>query len=180
MVHLQERPQKEAIDRHEYLNGVIRPMPRGTPTHNQILLDLAISLRLQLPRGMYQVFTSDQRLAIPDRNVFTYPDVMVSQKPIQLYKDTKDTVLNLLLIAEVLSPSTQNYDRGERFHIYQCIPSLKEYLLLEQSCLQVEYYCRQSTGQWVDKTFGDRKQKIYIKSLDLTVSMAEIYGDVDL
>ncbi|MCS6958597.1 MAG: Uma2 family endonuclease [Pseudanabaenaceae cyanobacterium SKYGB_i_bin29] len=172
--------EREALDRHEYLNGIIRPMPGGTPTYNQILLNLAISLKLKLPKGIYQVFVADQGLAIPTYNEFTYPGVMVARKPIQMYQDIKDTIVNPILVAEVLFPSTADYDRSDKFQFYQSIPTLKEYLLIEQGFIRVERCCQHDADQWLSKTFADREQKMNIDSLDITLGIEEIYTDVEL
>lgn len=99
--------------RHEYRDGVIIPMTGGTPNHNDITGNLYIVLKLALRHRNYRVFQADQRLWIPERQMYTYPDVMVLPKPIELQAGRKDTVTNPLLIAEVLSKSTRNYDGGE-------------------------------------------------------------------
>ena len=96
--------------RHEYINGEIIPMTGGTPEHNEIASILNAILRTNLKGKPYSIFIADQRLWIPERKLYTYPDVMIVQRPIQLQIGRKDTVTNPIFIAEVLSQSTKNYD----------------------------------------------------------------------
>ena len=98
-------------------------MTGGTPDHNDIAGNLYILLKLALKGKAYRTFYVDQRLWIPAVNLYTYPDVMVLQKPIELQTERKDTVINPCFIVEVLSKSTQNYDRSEKFAAYRTIPS---------------------------------------------------------
>lgn len=117
--------EEQASDRHEYIQGVIKPMAGGTPIHNEVSGNLYIALKLRLKKSPYRVFHVDQRLWIPSQQIYTYPDVMVTGKPLVLQEGRKDTVLNACLIAEVLSPATKNYDRSEKFHYYRSIQSFK-------------------------------------------------------
>ena len=102
-------------ERHEYINGEIRLMTGGTPNHNQIALNLSGTLNFALKRQPYRVFVTDQRLWIPEKRLYTYPDIIVIQGDIQLQEGRKDTITNPLIIAEVLSASTRNYDKDEKF-----------------------------------------------------------------
>jgi Uma2 family endonuclease len=111
--------------RSEYRNGEIVPMTGGTPDHNDIAGNLYILLKLALKGKNHRTFYTDQRLWIPDRTLYTYPDVMVIEKPLQLQTGRNDTVINPCFIAEVLSKSTQDYDRGEKFVAYRTIESFK-------------------------------------------------------
>ena len=114
-------------DRHEFINGEIILMTGGTPDHNEISANLIGALKLTLKGKPYRTFTSDQRLWVPQLNNYTYPDVMVVAKPIELQSGRTDTVTNPLLIAEVLSKATRAYDRDDKFAAYRSIPSFQEY-----------------------------------------------------
>src|SRR5690349_20953073 len=107
--------------RSEYCNGEIIPMTGGTPNHNDIAGNLYILLKSALKGKGYRTFYVDQRLWIPSVSLYTYPDVMVLPNPLELQTGRKDTVVNPCFIAEVLSKSTQNYDRGEKFVAYRTI-----------------------------------------------------------
>jgi Uma2 family endonuclease len=105
----------QANRRHEYRNGEIVPMTGGTPAHNEIIRMLVFLLTAALRKQPYSIFVTDQRLWITQRNLYTYPDVMVMPRPVDLQPGRKDTVMNPILVAEVLSGSTEPYDRGEKF-----------------------------------------------------------------
>ncbi|MEB3291137.1 MAG: Uma2 family endonuclease [Leptolyngbya sp.] len=100
--------------RHEYRNGEVIPITGGTPGHNRIGGNLYIALSLGLKEQAYEVFYADQRLWIPDKSLYTYPDVMVLPKSLTLQEGRKDTVINPCFVAEILSNPPQNYDRGEQ------------------------------------------------------------------
>ncbi|MGB3560607.1 MAG: Uma2 family endonuclease, partial [Geitlerinemataceae cyanobacterium] len=128
--------------RHEYINGEIVPMTGGTPNHNQITGNLYAALNFALKRQPYRVFVADQRLWIPQRRIYTYPDVMMVAGELQLQEGRRDTIMNPLAIAEVLSPSTRSYDKDEKFSAYRTISTFQEYLLIEQSKMHVEHYTK--------------------------------------
>lgn len=108
-------------ERHEYIDGEIKLMTGGTPNHNDIAGNLYLLLKLALRQQPYRTFYVDQRLWIRSRNLYTYPDIMVLPSPIQLQEKRTDTVLNPYFIAEVLSRSTKDYDRSEKFLAYRTI-----------------------------------------------------------
>jgi Uma2 family endonuclease len=112
-------------ERHEYVNGEIRLMTGGIPDHNELAINLAALLKSALRGKPYRIFRADQRLWIPNRNLYTYPDLMVVEKPLQLQTGRTDTVTNPCFIAEVLSKSTQDYDHGEKFSAYRTAESFR-------------------------------------------------------
>ncbi|MEM8638316.1 MAG: Uma2 family endonuclease [Cyanobacteria bacterium P01_G01_bin.54] len=168
----------ESPERHEYIEGEIVPMTGGTPNHNCIALSLASELRLALKRQPYTVFMTDQRLSIPLADIYTYPDVMVLAEPIELVPNRKDTVVNPLLVAEVLSPSTQGYDRGKKFSAYRTIESLQEYLLIDQSAYRVEQYVKTEPRKWWFIEHSDVEAVIEISTLKVQIAMADLYEKV--
>jgi len=101
-------------ERHEYLDGEIRPMVGGTPNHNRIIGNTYFAFKLALQGSKYDIFFSEQRLWIPEKNIYTYPDLMVIQGELQLQEGRKDTITNPCLIAEVLSNSTKDYDKNDQ------------------------------------------------------------------
>jgi Uma2 family endonuclease len=150
--------------RNEYHNGEIIPMTGGTPEHNRISGNLYIALSLSLKRKPYETFHVDQRLWIPAVSLYTYPDVMVVSKPLELQTGRKDTVMNPCFIAEVLSKSTQNYDRSEKFAAYRSIPCFQEYLLIDQSRIHVEYYVKTDVNQWLFTEYDDANITLSLSS----------------
>lgn len=165
--------------RNEYRNGEIIPMTGGTPDHNEIAGNLNASLKLALKGQPYRIFIADQRLWIPTINIYTYPDVMVLQKPIELQIGRKDTVINPVLIAEILSKSTQNYDRSEKFATYRTISTFKEYLLVDQYRIHVEHYVKTGVNQWTFSEYDDPNITLSLNTLELQILIADLYENID-
>jgi Uma2 family endonuclease len=165
--------------RSEYRNGEIVPMTGGTPEHNRISGNLYVALSLRLKREPYEVFHVDQRLWIPDVSLYTYPDVMVLPKPLELQTGRKDTVVNPCFIAEVLSKSTQNYDRGEKFVAYRTIPTFQEYLLIDQYCIHVEHYVKTAAHQWLFSEYDDPTVTLTLSTFEFQIQIAELYDNID-
>lgn len=165
--------------RNEYRNGEIIPMTGGTPDHNEIAGNLNASLKLALKGQPYRIFIADQRLWIPTINIYTYPDIMVLQKPIELQIGRKDTVINPVFIAEILSKSTQNYDRSEKFATYRTIPTFKEYLLVDQYRIHVEHYVKTGVNQWTFSEYDDPNITLSLNTLELQILIADLYENID-
>ena len=169
----------QAEQRNEYLDGRIIPMAGGKPNHNKISLNLSSSLNLALKGTSYDVFMSDLRLWIPDYRLYTYPDVMVVNTPLVFAENREDTITNPLAIAEVLSDSTEKYDRGDKFRMYRSIPSFQEYLLISQTAMQVEKFSKNDSQQWVLSEYADKDSKLTFDSFELEISLDELYDRVE-
>ncbi len=165
--------------RHEYINGEIFPLTGGTPNHNQIALNFSAALNFSLKRQPYRVFISDQRLWIPKKHIYTYPDVMVTPGNLQLQQGRKDTITNPLIIAEVLSNSTINYDKDEKFAAYRTIPTFQEYLLIDQYTIQVEQYYKTAQKKWIFSEYNELEETISLNSIDFQITLSEIYDKVE-
>ncbi|MCD8488410.1 MAG: Uma2 family endonuclease [Desertifilum sp.] len=165
--------------RNEYRNGEIIPMTGGTPEHNRISGNLYIALSIALKRKAYEVFHVDQRLWIPAASIYTYPDVMVSSKPLTLQPGRKDTIVNPCFIAEVLSKSTQNYDRSEKFAAYRTISTFQEYLLIDQYRIHVEHYVKTGANQWIFSEYDDSNITLSLNAFESQVTIADIYENID-
>jgi Uma2 family endonuclease len=137
----------------EFYHGEIFALAGGTVDHNAVVLNCSAELRARLDPGRCQVLNSDNRLHIRRSGLYTYPDVMVVCGKVQFLERRKDTVTNPLLIVEVLSASTRDYDRGAKFDFYKQIPSLQEYVLIESERPRVECYRRSADGQWTIQAF---------------------------
>ena len=167
-------------ERHEYRNGDIIPVTGGTPNHNEIAGNLYILLKLALKNKDYRIFYADQRLWIPNRNIYTYPDVMVIEKPLQLQTGRTDTVINPCLIAEVLSKSTQDYDRSEKFLAYRTMESFREYLIIDQYSIHVEHFLKTGSKQWLLSEYTDTNATVYLNQFDIEIKLADLYENVTL
>lgn len=165
--------------RNEYRDGEIIPMTGGTPEHNRISGNLYIALSLGLRGKPYETFHVDQRLWIPSMSLYTYPDVMVLPKPLELQTGRKDTVVNPCFIAEVLSRSTQNYDRGDKFVAYRTIPTFQEYLLIDQAKIHVEHHVKIAENQWLFSEYDDATVILSLRTLELSIQVSELYENIE-
>ena len=171
--------EEKALYKSEYRNGEIIPMTGGTTNHNQIALNFASSLLYVIRGKKYRVFIGDVRLWIPEYREYTYPDVIVTDgKPIYAGKNNT-TVTNPLLIVEVLSKSTKNYDQGDKFTFYRSIPQFKEYVLVEQNQYQVMHYSKTNKGEWIFREYKSEDDIVKLQHLDFEISLVDIYQDVN-
>ncbi|WP_353259252.1 Uma2 family endonuclease [Prochlorothrix hollandica] len=164
--------------RHEYRHGDIIPMTGGTPAHNEIIRMLVFLLTADLRKQPYSIFVTDQRLWIPELDRYTYPDVMVTPRPPELKPDRTDTVMNPIFLAEVLSDSTEKYDRGDKFEAYRTIPTFQEYLLITQDKPHVEQYVKQGENQWLFTEYHDLSATVELRSVGVTIALADLYEAV--
>ena len=166
-----------SIERHEYVNGEIISMTGGTPDHNEIASILNAALRVSLRGKPYSIFVADQRLWIPAQNLYTYPDVMVVPRPLQ--PERTDTLMNPLMIAEVLSKSTKSYDRGEKFAAYRTLSTFQEYLLIDQYTPHVEQYSKTESQKWIFSEYNALESRIVLSSLPFEITLAELYESLE-
>ncbi len=164
--------------KHEYINGEIVPMTGGTINHNRIVLNLASTLILLLKQKPYDIFVNDLRLWIPERNVYTYPDLMVVAGDIAFHNDRNDTITNPTLIVEVLSKSTSSYDRGEKFNFYRTVNSLREYILVEQDRIAVEQFTKIERHKWQFQSYEQSSEPIEFTSIPVSICLADIYDKI--
>lgn len=170
--------ERKATLKSEYLSGEILAMSGASLSHTRITLDIAIELDNQLRGKECEVVTNDMRVKTTPMVAYFYPDVIVFCGEPELEDDTFDTLLNPVVIIEVLSPSTEVYDKGEKFEYYQQIPSLKEYILVSQDKIHVEHYQFQNT-QWNSKEFYALQDTLTLSSIGCKLSLSDIYTRVD-
>ena len=166
-------------ERHEYINGEIILKAGGTPNHNLIVGNLSATLYFSLKRQPYDVFALNQRLWIPEKRFYTYPDVMVVRGELQLQEGRNDTLTNPILIAEVLSKSTEGCDRGKKSQAYRSLPSLQEYLFVDQYTMHVERYYRTEPNQWILSEYDKPESVIQFNSIPGEISLVDLYDKVD-
>jgi Uma2 family endonuclease len=163
----------------EYRDGEIVPMTGGTTNHNKIALNIAASLKFALRGQDYDIYIGDVRLWIPRYRQYTYPDVMVIQGE-PLYTGTgTTTVMNPLLIVEVLSKSTKNYDQGDKFLYYRSIPEFKEYILIDQARYHVMQYSKTLEGKWLLTEYESEAAVLELSSIAFQINPSEIYEKVN-
>ena len=171
--------ERSAEYKSEYYNGEMYALAGAGFNHNVILSNLAIFLGNHIrDKNCYQ-FINDMRLFIPVYSLYTYPDVMIICSNIKFTDEKKDTVLNPLLIIEILSKTTESYDRGKKFEFYRSITSLKEYVMVSSDRPLVEVYTRGDNSLWVLKDENNPDAPAQISSIDLQIPLKEIYFKVD-
>ncbi|NEO70170.1 Uma2 family endonuclease [Moorena sp. SIO3H5] len=147
--------------------------------HNKIALNFAANLKFALKGQAYDIYIGDVRLWIPDYSQYTYPDTMVIQgKPIYTGKG-KTTVMNPLLIVEVLSKSTRNYDQGEKFLYYRSIPHFQEYILIDQARYHVIQYTKTSEEKWLLTEQTSEAAILELNNIDFTINFSDIYEGIN-
>ena len=164
--------------RNEYFDGEIFAMVGGSPRHSLIKLNLGAILRDRLLHASCTPYDSDLRILTPS-GLYTYPDLSIICRELQFEDAQKDTVVNPTLIAEVLSPSTEAYDRGRKFAHYRMIESLQEYLLISQDFPRVERFSRNDDGTWTLSVANGLDQSITLESIGTTVALADLFAKVD-
>jgi Uma2 family endonuclease len=141
--------EREADVRHEYANGHVYDMVGATENHNIIVANIVSELRFQMKARPCVVYASDMKVRIEAADAGKYPDVLALCGERRFYDDQRDLLLNPSLIIEVLSKSTEAYDRGDKFAIYRRLPSLREYVLVAQDRCRVELFSRQADNRWL-------------------------------
>jgi len=166
--------EEESETKHEYLGGQVYDMAGGTPDHGLVALNVGAELRAQLRDRPCRVYNSDVRIRVQATDVSTYPDVSVVCGKIQLDMDDPGAIVNPVVLVEVLSKSTEGYDRGEKFAHYREIPSLREYVLVAYQKKRVEVYRRDEQGVW---TFWEARGSgtIELTSIGCTLALDEVY-----
>lgn len=169
-----------AAHRSEYFNGEVFQLAGASPRHVLIVTNIVSELRRQTRKTRRcHVFSVDLRLRVSPTGLYTYPDVeVVCGEPVFVEK-RRDTLTNPTLIIEVLSESTKDYDRGEKFEHYRSLPSLAEYILVAQGKVHVEHHARQTKGGWLLTETNKREDTLALPSIESELSLAEIYDGVD-
>lgn len=171
--------EERSLEKHEYYNGKIIKMAGATFIHNQIAVNIITAIRMALRQtgsSKYKLSNSDIKIQILTKNTFVYPDaVVVYEEPI-FYKNRKDVIINPLLIVEVLSRSTAEYDRGTKFDYYQTLPSFQEYVLLSQDMPHASVYHRKSVDTWQIENV--KEGEIDLQSIGCQINLEDIFEDI--
>jgi Uma2 family endonuclease len=171
--------ERASEEKHEYLNGEIYLMAGGTGNHNAINMNTGGSLVTQLRKTPCITYSSDQRVHITATGLYTYPDITVVCDP-PLWRDNRrDTLLNPTLIVEVLSPSTENYDRTKKFRHYRTLASLKEYVLISQDEPRIERYLRQPNDEWLFTEIIGLDMVLELPSIQCSLALTDVYDKIN-
>lgn len=172
--------ERNAEFKSEYYNGEMFALAGASYVHNRITRNISKALGLQLKGKVCEEFQSDLKIKEKISGLFTYPDVVVICGEPEFYDDEKDVVVNPAVIMEVLSKSTETYDRGFKFEWYRRIETLKDYFMVSQDKISIEYYTRNDDDSWTLKEFKKINQNIEIKSIGCILELKDVYYKVDL
>lgn len=180
--------EREADTRHEYLDGEIYAMAGESEEHGIISMNLALELGNRLRESACQPFSKDMKVRsgpapqnkFEPRGFYSYPDLVVVCGQRLFHDDHKDVLLNPTVIIEVLSPSTANFDRTEKFYRYRrWNATLQEYILVAQDRPLIEHHIRQADSGWTSYLFSELTAEIFLPALNCTIRLQEIYRNIE-
>jgi Uma2 family endonuclease len=164
--------------RHEYFRGEVREVTGASREHNLIVMSIGAELYRQLRKRPCEIYATNMRVKVSATGLYTYPDVIVVCEKPQLEDEHFDTLLNPTVIIEVLSDSTEDYDRGDKFARYRKLDSLTDYLLVAPDRMHIEYYARQQDGVWLFSEADQPEATISIASIACELVLEEIYEKI--
>jgi Uma2 family endonuclease len=179
--------ERNSLEKHEYRDGIVVPvgealaMAGGSFNHSLIAANVAREIGNRLKGSPCRVFESNLRVRIPRKTLFAYPDVSVICGKAEFDSDVGfgETVVNPRLIVEVLSPSSELYDRGQKFERYRELDSLTEYVLVSQDTALVESYFRQPDGTWLFSVNSGLDSAVKLRSVDIHLPLSEVYAGLE-
>jgi len=167
--------ERKAEIRSEYLDGDMVAMSGGSRAHNLIVTNIVRELSTQLKGRPGEVYPSNMRVKVSATGLYTYPDVVVVCGDPQFEDANVDTLMSPTVVVEVLSDSTESYDRGAKFGHYRKVAPLIEYLLVSQHELRIEQYVRQPEGPWLRSQVSSARGQIDLTSIHCSLPLSEIY-----
>ena len=169
--------ERSAEVRSEYVDGQIVAMTGASHAHNRLSVNLTVAIAPRLRGSPCEVFASDMRVKVADTGLYTYPDIVVVCGEPEFEDAHVDTLLNPAVIVEILSPSTEAYDRGEKFARYRRLQSLRAYILVSQVRVRVEQFVRQG-DEWLLSACDDAEGEVTVAPIGVTLRMREVYERV--
>jgi Uma2 family endonuclease len=166
--------------RSEFVDGEVFAMTGASLAHNAIVSNIIREISIQMRGRPCQVYANDLKVLIRTANAAKYPDLVALCGAPELLDDRRDVLLNPGLIVEVLSDSTEAYDRGDKFALYRQIPSLREYLLVSQNRIGVELYSRGTDNHWTLTDYTGLTDQVRLASVDCALALAEVYDKLDV
>jgi Uma2 family endonuclease len=171
--------EKEAQEKYEFFRGEIFAMAGASPRHNQIFENLYLQLGFALKGKPCQPYGSDLRIHIPQNTLYNYPDISIICKDLMASSDESDSVIEPAIIIEILSESTQSYDRA-KFKHYRDIPTLKEYIIVDSESITVECFRLNKNNHWELEEYKSADQTLAILTLAINISLNQIYEGTKL
>ena len=171
--------ERKSEERHEYFDGEIFAMSGAKRNHNKIVGNLSGLMWQHLKDKECEFYPTDMRVYVPETGLYTYPDLVVVCGEPEFKDDVFDTLLNPILLIEVLSESTESYDRGKKFQHYRSIESLREYVLVAQDEARIEKYIKTGDGFWLLSEAVGLESEIEFSSIEWRVALSEVYDKID-
>ena len=162
----------------EYIDGQIIAMAGASINHNRISLNLSSGLNFAFRNQNYEVFMGDMRLWIPQKLIYTYPDVIIIADEPEFFNNRTDTITNPQVIIEVLSNSTKGYDREDKFAAYRTIPTFQEYMLIDQNRIHVEQFSKTGKKRWNLREYDEEDENISLETVSFEISLQDLYNKV--
>jgi len=172
--------ERRAEQKSEYFNGEIFAMAGASRRHNLLVFNLAAAVDRQLGNRQCEAYVNDMRVKVDKTGLYTYPDVSIVCDEPQFEDEELDTLLNPDVIIEVLSESTEDYDRGTKFEHYRSLTSLSDYLLVAQDRIQVVHYARQKDNTWLFSEYTSPSDTILIASINCEIALEEVYKKLSI
>ncbi len=172
------RMEEDSDVKHEYFQGRIYSMAGGSEPHSLISTNTLVEIGFLLRGNPCRAYNSDMRIKAKANGLETYPDVSVICGEPQYIEGRTDVITNPVLIVEVASPSTEKYDRSQKFELYRAMPDLQTYLIIDQARVYVEYHQKTGPDMWTMQILTDLNQTLYLTALDIEISLANLYDRV--
>ena len=172
--------EQSSIEKHEYYKGEIFAMSSAKMPHNTISKNLLGTLFTKLKGKKCQPYGSDVRIHIESNTLFAYPDISIICDEVITRNNDDFNVLNPVVIIEILSHSTKNYDRGEKFKLYRDIPTLKEYILIDSESIHIETFRLNEKNHWELEEYNFVTEELYVKAINEKILIADIYEGVKI
>jgi len=172
--------ERQAPTKSEFVDGEVFAMAGGSEIHSLLAVNLARELRTMLKGKPCKGYNSDMRLKVESTELYAYPDVQVACGDLRFEDAQHDTLLTPKIIVEVLSESTEKWNRGDKFWHYRHIPSFTDYVLVAQNAWLVEHYSRQPTGTWLLRASEGAEGVLHLASISCAASLMEIYANTDI
>ena len=170
--------EEEAEYKSEYYQGEIFAMSGASINHNRIAGNIHTAFNIAFVDGSCEAFMGDVRVLVKENGLYTYPDIVTVCGELDFAPDRDDTITNPIVIIEVLSKSTEGYDRGAKFELYRALPTLQDYILVDQYKIHVEQFHRLDDGRWILQEFNQPEDTLAIESVEFEMSIERIYQRV--
>ncbi len=176
------RREENATELHEYYDGIITKLPMARGPHNEIIMNVGIALKnaFKVNNKKYRLFGGQQKVYLPTLNYGVYPNVLVITDTPKYWDNNQVLMINPILIVEILSKGTKKYDRTGKFAEYKTLESFQEYVLIDQNKCSIETYFKEKQNVWQGTDYKDLMGSIYLKSLDCSIDIVDIYENIVL